>query len=51
MVEFTGRCPCGATLALAYWREHDHVFWNCFKCFPHFERAPVGFNVTDESLG
>ena len=49
MAEFTGRCPCGATLALAYSKEHDHVFWNCFKCFPQHEAVAVGFTARTEA--
>lgn len=45
MAEFTGRCPCGATLSLARSKEHGVVFWNCFKCFPHYEPVAVGFTA------
>ena len=51
MAEFTGRCVCGAMLSPAYSREHGIVFWNCFKCFPHFEPAAVGFKAPDEGSG
>lgn len=38
-VRFTGRCPCGEKLALAYNRDLGKVFFNCFRCFPMFERV------------
>ena len=36
---FTGRCVCGAELDLAYSDDLGKLFWNCFRCFPHFRRA------------
>ena len=38
-VRFTGRCPCGEKLSLAYNRDLGKVFFNCFRCFPMFERV------------
>ena len=38
-VRFTGRCPCGERLSLAYNRDLEKVFFNCFRCFPMFERV------------
>lgn len=38
-VIFTGRCPCGERLSLAYNRDLGKVFFNCFRCFPMFERV------------
>lgn len=38
-VRFTGRCPCGERLSLAYNRDLGKVFFNCFRCFPMFERV------------
>lgn len=43
MATWSGRCACGAVLSLAYNRAEDVVFWNCFRCFPHFQTVPVGF--------
>ena len=38
-VRFTGRCPCGERLSLAYNRDLGKVFFNCFRCFPMYERV------------
>ena len=32
---FTGRCLCGNLLEKVWSEEHQKVFWNCFRCFPH----------------
>jgi hypothetical protein len=34
---FTGRCPCGGKLELAYDEHFERTFFNCFQCFPHFK--------------
>ncbi len=36
---FTGRCVCGMRVEPAYNAEKQFLFWNCFQCFPCFERA------------
>jgi len=39
MVSFKRVCNCGERLEAAFLKEHNRIFWNCFKCFPHYERA------------
>ena len=34
---FTGRCPCGHNLELAYDEHLKKAFFNCFRCFPMFK--------------
>lgn len=36
---FTGKCVCGMRVEPAFNSEKEYLFWNCFQCFPHFERA------------
>lgn len=34
---FSGRCPCGHNLELAYNEHLKKAFFNCFRCFPMFK--------------
>ncbi len=49
-VRFTGRCVCGEKLEAAYNEDLKIVFWNCFQCFPVYERAAEGRRETLKRL-
>ncbi len=36
---FTRQCVCGSILEVAYNPDLNITFWNCFNCFPMYERV------------
>jgi hypothetical protein len=41
---FNPVCVCGCKLELAYKRDENIIFWNCFKYFPYLEKLKGGLN-------